>query len=576
MQYTDKQAKIIRDAVEKIKASEGFVNSLQLQNFLSFVVEKTLAGESETIKGYTIGVDALGRAEDFDPTSDPSVRVMAGRLRQSLVNYFNETETPSPVNITLKKGSYVPVIEFLEYSEIKQVASFLQTGDPITESEKSNATRVPSWGNLAILITGIFVAAAVAFHIYYKPERELLQLPVAHQIPIEETKLPSLSINIKHDPTDIPSWITYDEVLLRTIIAFSRFKEYRVFDVSAESSTIIEKYNSSDYALDILFTKANHRDELEVFVRLKQSVSGKIVWSNEFVFGKPIANQEIANQRLIDKTVTELMSPYGVIYRDIAEDNSNQKRLACIRQIYTYFMRESLQAFSDGLACGNALIETGTASSSMYAFVSFLYVEAYRRNYDVGKVQPLEIAKSLADKAVELDPTNARSFQARFAVEKTFGSAKEAKNAAKEALKLNPIDRDIAGDIAAYFIARNEIDTAEHYLKRAMALTPVPPGWLNFYNYLFHDLSGNFQVANSIANRLEAEQSSLVGLAILLSIERGNQVQRQQETIAAIRRFEPELLINTKDALLRKGFSSELAQNISDRIRSMDLGHGEN
>ena len=66
-----------------------------------------------------------------------------------------------------------------------------------------------------------------------------------------------------------------------------------------------------------------------------------------------------------------------------------------------------------------------------------------------------------------------------------------------------------------------------------------------------HDLSEDFDAANSIANRLELEQSSLVSLAILLSAERGNQVQRRQEAASVIRNVEPELLDDTKAALAR-------------------------
>ena len=72
-------------------ASEAFRGSPQLVAFLRYVVEATLRGEHDRIKGYTIAVEALGRAEDFDPQSDPIVRVEATRLRRAINRYYART-----------------------------------------------------------------------------------------------------------------------------------------------------------------------------------------------------------------------------------------------------------------------------------------------------------------------------------------------------------------------------------------------------------------------------------------------------------------------------------------------------
>lgn len=66
-----------------------------------------LAGESEFIKSYTIGVEALGRSDTFDPKIDPIVRVEAGRVRRALARYYGENE--ASVVIELPLGTYVPV-----------------------------------------------------------------------------------------------------------------------------------------------------------------------------------------------------------------------------------------------------------------------------------------------------------------------------------------------------------------------------------------------------------------------------------------------------------------------------------
>src|SRR5580700_2825118 len=102
------KAEEIRAAVERIVASSGFVRSPQLVAFLRFVVDSTLCGDTVHIKSYTIGVEALGRGERFDPQIDPIVRVEAARLRKALASFFAGQGAGSPVTIEIPLGGYVP------------------------------------------------------------------------------------------------------------------------------------------------------------------------------------------------------------------------------------------------------------------------------------------------------------------------------------------------------------------------------------------------------------------------------------------------------------------------------------
>ena len=73
--------------------------SPQLSAFLTYVVEEELAGRGDAIKAYTIATQALGRADSFDPSNDPSVRVEAGRLRRGLDEVYADEGRCLPVRI---------------------------------------------------------------------------------------------------------------------------------------------------------------------------------------------------------------------------------------------------------------------------------------------------------------------------------------------------------------------------------------------------------------------------------------------------------------------------------------------
>ncbi|MEJ1936222.1 hypothetical protein WDZ92_39015, partial [Nostoc sp. NIES-2111] len=102
----------VRAALQRVLASETFVQSPQLQSFLSFVVSRTLEGHGEQIKGYTVATEALGRPADFDPVADPIVRVEARRLRKAPARYYDGPPgTTDPVRIVLPANGSVPTFE---------------------------------------------------------------------------------------------------------------------------------------------------------------------------------------------------------------------------------------------------------------------------------------------------------------------------------------------------------------------------------------------------------------------------------------------------------------------------------
>jgi adenylate cyclase len=101
----------IRAQLDRVLASEGFANADRMSAFLRYVVERALAGESDRIKEYAIGVDVFGRNGSYDPRLDSIVRVEARRLRTKVDEYYASHGARDPVIISLRRGSYVPSFE---------------------------------------------------------------------------------------------------------------------------------------------------------------------------------------------------------------------------------------------------------------------------------------------------------------------------------------------------------------------------------------------------------------------------------------------------------------------------------
>lgn len=100
------QADSTRVQVERILNSETFRNSEALRRLLRFLCEKTLAGEADLLKEYSVGIDALGKPSSYDPRQDSVVRIQVARLRQKLAEYYRVEGKNDPLVVELPKGRF--------------------------------------------------------------------------------------------------------------------------------------------------------------------------------------------------------------------------------------------------------------------------------------------------------------------------------------------------------------------------------------------------------------------------------------------------------------------------------------
>ena len=101
-------AESVREALARVLASTEFRTSKRSQEFLRYVVEHTLSGQSDHLKERTIGIEVFGRSTDYEPGEDATVRVKAGEVRKRLGLYYAEQGVHDAVRIDLPLGTYVP------------------------------------------------------------------------------------------------------------------------------------------------------------------------------------------------------------------------------------------------------------------------------------------------------------------------------------------------------------------------------------------------------------------------------------------------------------------------------------
>lgn len=101
----------IRQQVERILSDERFRSARRASQFLQWIVDKSLAGDTAEIKESIVAMEVYDRPPGYDPKSDSIVRVEAARLREKLARYYETAGRQDPIRISIPKGGYVPLFE---------------------------------------------------------------------------------------------------------------------------------------------------------------------------------------------------------------------------------------------------------------------------------------------------------------------------------------------------------------------------------------------------------------------------------------------------------------------------------
>lgn len=159
---------LVREALQQLLQSSFVPDGSVLAKMLSHVVERTLAGDSRSIKAYTIAVEAFGRPADFDPDRDSTVRVTAMRLRAALDLYYAGPGANDPLRIRMVPGSYRPIFETAA-AEPAPAAVALSASANSPAEEATRRLRIPAlagWLAAITIILALNVAMTVSLMAY--------------------------------------------------------------------------------------------------------------------------------------------------------------------------------------------------------------------------------------------------------------------------------------------------------------------------------------------------------------------------------------------------------------------------
>ena len=113
--------------VRRILQSKALRTSEVHRNLLTYLAGKSLSGEADTLKEYTVGLDVFAKPDSYDPRQESVVRMHMARLRQKLAEYYRTEGLTDPILVDLPKGAFKVTFEPRPATVAPEAAPGLET-----------------------------------------------------------------------------------------------------------------------------------------------------------------------------------------------------------------------------------------------------------------------------------------------------------------------------------------------------------------------------------------------------------------------------------------------------------------
>jgi tetratricopeptide (TPR) repeat protein len=547
--------------LDRILGSDVFRSAPQLSAFLAFIVERAVDGRSAELKGYTVAVEAFGRPPDFDPQTDPIVRVEAGRLRKALSQYYLGDGVEDPIRITMPVGGYVPVFEF-----------GMPAATETPEAEPSAGVATAPTPDLAVsrrwlILVGLALLLGLAsLALWYRmPDKAgMLPRPAEERAASAEplaalpapVHLPVLAVAI----LDLPQNAVSIEIARRfsglLVDALARFDDALTVRAPSDAHAAGE---GADYVLEL--SAARFGETTETAARLRAVKDGRIVWTASST--RPLATDpndpewpEIARRMAI-----RLAEPFGIIHADFRQF-ATSPALHCVFRALDFRRTQKAEDHLAARTCLEGVLERDPTFQPAWSQLAFLILDEYTSDLNPHAGAPLDRALGAALNAVRLSPSSARAQQAMMAVLFARGQTEEALTAGREAMARNPFDPDIMAGLGARLVQLNRPAEGLPLLQRAMALSSGRPPSYDFFAFLAARFTGANKLAETYAANLLADEGAFSWLGRALQCAALDDNVGLAAAISGLEAAAPLFHRDPRLFLERKGFAPEVAARI--------------
>jgi adenylate cyclase len=461
----------VRAALEGILRSSCFEHAGRASDFLRFVVTKTLAGEADRLKGYTIAVYVFGRPASFDAQSDPLVRVEALRLRQRLTEYYAGEGAAEPVRLELPRGCYAVKASYASAEPVQATDG----GPP--SSRKLAAWLLPrvraGWAAAAVLL----IAAIGAIAVQQPPPvaEDVAPVPPERAHVTKIAVVPFENLSGTADFNRLAASLT-EEIMLR-------LDELDLFVIATQAAWYgpgrpLDGVLGHEHTYVLTGSVRKHSGGARITVRIITAESGVQLWSAAYD-EPPGIEQQPGLQAKVARDVASAAGPFGPIFDaelELVRRESHTLELPDCQTRYRAYRRATDPAlFPDAAACFQSLVERRPNLAHAWAGHAMIAIDEHLfYSGDAGDGEtPLARGLEAAHRALVLDGSNPLANTA-LARAQYYGGHHAFPETAEKAVALDPTNIDVTALMGLLLTARGNEARGLELVARAQAMAPEP------------------------------------------------------------------------------------------------------
>jgi adenylate cyclase len=412
--------------LERMQVSPDFTATPQQIALLKYVVNQTMAGNADRIKGYTVATEVFGRKSDFDQSIDPIVSIQASRLRQAMIRYYETAGKHDPLRIDIPRGTYVP--EFDEQ---------LPGHEPITAEQAAPAGAMAAWPTVLV-----------------RPLANLTADPEDNYLAI------GLTAELAH--------------------ALSHYREIRVLEALHRD----QKSPPPEMDFDFIIDGNLRRDPegVNVAIRLSDAEMGLQIWSGKYQGDLEAAEMISFQEDVAAEVAVRLAGGNAVIPKHLSGRSRNKPvpDLTTYEAMLRYWKYDALRTRQSYMRAIQALEHAAAhepGCGQTWSMLASLYADNFGLEI-VDLPTPLEKAAEFARRGVSLDPTNRRARAIMAYVRLMENKLQEACYEAETAYNLYSCSLMYLDVIGWLMALAGEWEQGGNSIKKAMQLNPYYRPWV--------------------------------------------------------------------------------------------------
>ncbi|TDQ82983.1 adenylate cyclase [Dongia mobilis] len=578
-EYPDAEA--VRAQIELMMSRPEFDASARNRRFLSYVVDETLAGRAARIKAYTIALAVFDRGEDFDPLTDPIVRIEASRLRRAIEHYYLTAGKHDRIRVDMPKGSYIPTFSSVAPEEVDSSSVRpplpAETPRPVPAAMDAGIA-APAWKYRRLAI-GLFAALVLALiAVAYVGGRFQGSLPDARGTALERPSimvLPFENVDIDNRYAYIATGMTYE-----IISQLTRFEDFFVFGPrNALPHSVTDTPDLTRTPDFVLAGTVQATDRsIRINIMLTEQATGRSLWA--WTREETLSPSGIiaATQSISRNIVNVLAQPDGVLLdefqKEIAHKPSiNLSSYQCVISFRTYWRSYARNSFDDTWECLERSIAREPGFAPAYSALALMNVDRYRFGFGGGDAAGTALARAeeLARKAEQLEPRSSQPYLALSLSLWFQHRIDESIATAERGLSFNPNNAELMADLGLRYAQLGQWDRALALTNEAYQRDPSAPSGYRAVHFLHAYMTGNYRNALAQAEQMGAATTIYSHVARAAALGQLGELSRAAEAVADILRIDPQYGSNARTDLAKRNMMPDLIEAIVDGLRKAGL-----